>query len=72
MTETLPDVAQTARTRFRWVQKNNDGHDTDVWTIDSIVIIQDVTAIQYVAQFDINVGCGQFLSSYNERYWYHM
>ena len=67
MTETLPVVAQTTRTRFRWVQKNNDGLNTDVWSIDSVVITQDATAFQYVAQFDINVGCGENLSLRNER-----
>jgi reelin len=65
VTETLPDKARTTATRFRWVQPSNDGKDTDVWSIDSIVITQDVTSThtQYVAQFDINIGCGQFTSS---------
>ena len=70
MTEKLPDEARTTATHLRWVQSSNDGKDTDVWSIDSIVIIQDVTPVdQYVAQFDINIGCGQFMSSNSGRYW---
>ena len=68
MTEKLPSAAQTKATRFRWMQTNNDGQGTDVWSIDSVTIIQDVTSVGYIAQFDLNIGCGRYTSSNSGRY----
>ena len=66
MSLTLPLDARNVSTRFQWTQDVHNGADTDVWSIDSIIIRQNLTETWYVAQFDINVGCGLRSANENE------